>query len=104
MKKTLILFATVLTSFTTFAQAELTNAFRANEDKNFEEALNYINQASSNPKASGKEKYWRFRGDIYMNIAMEQTEEYIDGHLKNKYGDCFIRGNNVMYISSAKRK
>lgn len=42
--------------------------------------------------------------DGFMNIAMEQTEEYIDGHLKNKYGDCFIRGNNVMYISSAKRK
>ena len=33
--------------------------------------------------------------DGYMNIAMEQTEEYnIDGQLKAKYGDCFIRGNN----------
>lgn len=32
--------------------------------------------------------------DGFMNIAMEQTEEYIDGQLKNKYGDCFIRGNN----------
>jgi hypothetical protein len=29
-----------------------------------------------------------------MNIAMEQTEEYVDGQLKSKYGDCFIRGNN----------
>jgi small nuclear ribonucleoprotein (snRNP)-like protein len=29
-----------------------------------------------------------------MNIAMEQTEEYIGGK-KNKYiGDAFIRGNN----------
>jgi U6 snRNA-associated Sm-like protein LSm6 len=32
--------------------------------------------------------------DGFMNIAMEQTEEYVDGHLKNRYGDCFIRGNN----------
>jgi U6 snRNA-associated Sm-like protein LSm6 len=33
--------------------------------------------------------------DGYMNIAMEQTEEYnTDGQLKIKYGDCFIRGNN----------
>ncbi|KAJ1530064.1 Sm-like protein lsm6a, partial [Nowakowskiella sp. JEL0078] len=32
--------------------------------------------------------------DGYMNIAMEQTEEYVNGKLKNKYGDCFIRGNN----------
>jgi U6 snRNA-associated Sm-like protein LSm6 len=31
-----------------------------------------------------------------MNIAMEQTEEYVNGQLKNKYGDAFIRGNNGM--------
>jgi len=42
--------------------------------------------------------------DGYMNIAMEQTEEYVDGELKAKYGDCFIRGNNVLYISGQKRK
>jgi hypothetical protein len=29
-----------------------------------------------------------------MNIAMENTEEYVDGKLKNKYGDTFVRGNN----------
>ncbi|KAJ1913663.1 U4/U6-U5 snRNP complex subunit lsm6 [Tieghemiomyces parasiticus] len=38
--------------------------------------------------------------DGYMNIAMEQTEEYANGQLKNKYGDAFIRGNNVQYISA----
>ena len=32
--------------------------------------------------------------DGFMNIAMEQTEEYLDGQLKARYGDCFIRGNN----------
>ena len=32
--------------------------------------------------------------DGFMNIAMEQTEEYHDGQLKASYGDCFIRGNN----------
>jgi hypothetical protein len=35
--------------------------------------------------------------DGYMNIAMEQTEEYVNGQLKNKYGDAFIRGNNGKY-------
>ena len=41
--------------------------------------------------------------DGYMNIAMEQTEEYNqEGQLKNKYGDCFIRGNNVLYIHAKK--
>ncbi|KAL6051646.1 U4/U6-U5 snRNP complex subunit lsm6 [Balamuthia mandrillaris] len=38
--------------------------------------------------------------DGYMNIAMEQTEEYVNGQLKGKYGDAFIRGNNVLYIST----
>ncbi|KAB0356245.1 hypothetical protein FD754_000401 [Muntiacus muntjak] len=36
--------------------------------------------------------------DGYMNIALEQTEEYVNGQLKNKYGDAFIRGNNDIYI------
>ena len=32
--------------------------------------------------------------DGYMNIALEQTEEYVNGQLKNKFEDAFIRGNN----------
>lgn len=36
--------------------------------------------------------------DGYMNIAMEQTQEYVNGQLKNTYADTFIRGNNVLYI------
>ena len=40
--------------------------------------------------------------DGHMNIAMEQTEEYVEGQLKERYGDCFIRGNNVLYISAAR--
>lgn len=39
--------------------------------------------------------------DGYMNIAMEQTEEFVEGQLKNNYGDAFIRGNNVLHITAA---
>lgn len=39
--------------------------------------------------------------DGYMNIAIEQTEEYVNGQLKNKYGDAFLRGNNGKSVSSA---
>ena len=52
-----------------------------------------------------------------MNIALEKTEEYVNGQLRRSYGDAFVRGNNgnaadrqaqmsllillpVMYISS----
>ena len=31
-----------------------------------------------------------------------RSQEYVNGQLKNKYGDAFIRGNNVLYISTAK--
>ncbi|KAI0318291.1 hypothetical protein OF83DRAFT_1057107 [Amylostereum chailletii] len=39
--------------------------------------------------------------DGYMNIALEQTEEHVNGNVTNRYGDAFIRGNNVLYISAA---
>lgn len=42
--------------------------------------------------------------DGYLNIALEQTEEYVNGQLKGKYGDTFIRGNNVLYISVQKQR
>ncbi|XP_003378139.1 small nuclear ribonucleoprotein F, partial [Trichinella spiralis] len=42
--------------------------------------------------------------DGYLNVALEQTEEYANGQLKQKYGDAFIRGNNVLYISTQKRR
>lgn len=35
-----------------------------------------------------------------MNIAMEQTEEYVNGIVTNRYGDTFIRGNNGAYLAS----
>ncbi|EGG04073.1 uncharacterized protein MELLADRAFT_72433 [Melampsora larici-populina 98AG31] len=37
--------------------------------------------------------------DGYMNIALENTEEYVNGIKRNSYGDAFVRGNNVLYIS-----
>ncbi|KAG8990129.1 U4/U6-U5 snRNP complex subunit lsm6 [Tulasnella sp. 427] len=39
--------------------------------------------------------------DGYMNIALEQTEEHVAGKVTNRYGEAFIRGNNVLYISAA---
>ncbi|KIM49439.1 hypothetical protein M413DRAFT_55846, partial [Hebeloma cylindrosporum] len=39
--------------------------------------------------------------DGVMNIALEQTEELVNGAITNRYGDAFVRGNNVLYISAA---
>ncbi|KAI4155392.1 MAG: hypothetical protein LQ341_000184 [Variospora aurantia] len=32
--------------------------------------------------------------DGYMNIALEKTEEHVNGRLRRSYGDAFVRGNN----------
>lgn len=35
--------------------------------------------------------------DGYMNIALEKTEEYVNGKLRQNYGDAFVRGNNGLF-------
>lgn len=32
-----------------------------------------------------------------MNIALEKTEEYVNGKKRRSYGDAFVRGNNGKY-------
>ena len=33
-----------------------------------------------------------------MNIALEKSEEYVNGKLRRSYGDAFVRGNNGAYF------
>lgn len=35
--------------------------------------------------------------DGYMNIALEKTEEHVNGVKKRSYGDAFVRGNNGQF-------
>jgi len=37
--------------------------------------------------------------DGYMNIALEKTEEYVNGQLRRNYGDAFLRGNNGITLA-----
>lgn len=36
--------------------------------------------------------------DGYMNIALEQTKEIVDGKMRRNYGDAFVRGNNGEFL------
>ena len=38
--------------------------------------------------------------DGFLNVVLEQAEEFEDGELTNRYNDCFIRGNNSNRCSS----
>ncbi|PPQ85025.1 hypothetical protein CVT25_010413 [Psilocybe cyanescens] len=40
--------------------------------------------------------------DGFMNIALEQTEEHVNGVITNRYGDTFVRGNNGVYLPFCK--
>lgn len=35
--------------------------------------------------------------DGYMNIALEKTQEFVNGKLRHNYGDAFVRGNNGLF-------
>jgi U6 snRNA-associated Sm-like protein LSm6 len=37
--------------------------------------------------------------DGYMNISIEDTKEYYENSQTNEFKTCFIRGNNVLFIS-----
>ncbi|ODV68572.1 U6 snRNA-associated Sm-like protein LSm6 [Hyphopichia burtonii NRRL Y-1933] len=39
--------------------------------------------------------------DGYMNIVLDDAKEHVGGIESRTYGDVFIRGNNVLYISEA---
>lgn len=68
MKHTLLLGLALITSGL-WAQKEVVSAFNANKAGKYADAAGYIDQAIVNPEASAKEKTWRYRGDIYVNVA-----------------------------------
>ena len=42
--------------------------------------------------------------DAYMNLQLEETEEFIDGQFAGGLGEVLIRCNNVLYIKAADSK
>jgi tetratricopeptide (TPR) repeat protein len=83
MKKLMILAIIIGLAGTAFAQPDVTTAYNLNNQGKFEEAMTYIEKAAGDTKATSKEKYWRYRGNIYLNIAQ-------DAALAAKYPDALI--------------
>jgi tetratricopeptide (TPR) repeat protein len=69
MKRILMITAGLVVTLNAFSQADVTSAFNANKQGDFAKAAEYIDKAINDPKAVTKEKTWRYRGDIYLNIA-----------------------------------
>lgn len=73
MKKSIIFLTFSLAVLTAFSQASVTSAYNANKAGDYAKAAEWIEKAVVNEKAMAKEKTWRYRGTIYLNIS--QSEE-----------------------------
>jgi predicted Zn-dependent protease len=69
MKQTMLIMVALFTTVLMKAQPDVTSAYNANKAGEFDKAAEYIEKALNDPKAIGKEKTWRYRGTIYLNIA-----------------------------------
>ncbi|MFY7706496.1 MAG: tetratricopeptide repeat protein [Flavobacteriales bacterium] len=90
MKKTIFLSFSLLAATTIMAQPSVTNAYNANKEGDFAAAAGYIEEAIKDPKASTKEKTWRYRGEIYLNIAS-------DPNLKAQFPDAIQKSKESFF-------
>ncbi|PCJ81407.1 MAG: hypothetical protein COA49_04730 [Bacteroidetes bacterium] len=72
MKQFLIIFG-ILIAGTALGQKEVVSAYNANKEGDYRAAATYIDQAIQIEKANIKDKTWRYRGDIYLNIAKDSS-------------------------------
>ncbi len=82
MRKLVMMATLMLAGWVAQAQPKVTSAYNANKEGKFEEAKGFIDEALTDPKATEKEKYWRYRGNIYSNIVKDSV-------LFAKYPDAF---------------
>ncbi|MGB1075676.1 MAG: tetratricopeptide repeat protein [Flavobacteriales bacterium] len=60
-------------AFNAYAQPSVVSAYNANKSGDFEAAVGYIEEAMNDEKAIVKDKTWRYRGQIYINVAKDTT-------------------------------
>ncbi|MCA1764241.1 MAG: tetratricopeptide repeat protein [Cryomorphaceae bacterium] len=65
----------IATAVTAMGQnAKVVSAYNAKESGEYKEAREYIDEAITHEKTMGKEKTWRYRGQIYQLIAMSDDD------------------------------
>lgn len=100
MKKLFFLMLTIGLAGSALAQPDVTTAYNLNNQGKYVEAMEYIEKAASDLKATSKEKYWRYRGNIYLNISLDEAlaakfpdalsmavDSYLKSKMMDKYGD-----------------
>ncbi|MBO74135.1 MAG: hypothetical protein CMD33_02560 [Flavobacteriales bacterium] len=63
----------IATASVAVAQKQVVSAYNANKSGDYKSAAGYIEEAITVEKASVKDKTWRYRGEIYLNIANDSA-------------------------------
>lgn len=114
--KHLLMIIGCLFAFSVTGQKEVVSAYNANKDGDYRAASTYIEQAILIEKSNTKDKTWRYRGDIYLNISRDTSltmeypnalrismESYLKAKeldLKKRYEDEIMFGLNQVQIGA----
>jgi tetratricopeptide (TPR) repeat protein len=71
--KNIFAIAFIATASVAVAQKQVVSAYNANKSGDYKAAAGYIEEAITIEKAAIKDKTWRYRGEIYLNIANDSA-------------------------------
>ena len=71
--KNILAIAFIAAAGVAVAQKQVVSAYNANKSGDYKAAAGYIEEAITIEKAAIKDKTWRYRGDIYFNIATDSA-------------------------------
>ncbi len=82
----------------------MSNSFNNNSDLKITKPLNKLQRSVNKNVMVRLKNDVEYRGkmtnvDAYMNVILNDAEEYADGTLSANYGKVVIRGNNVLFIN-----
>ena len=82
----------------------MSNSFNDNSDLKITKPLNKLERSVNKNVMVRLKNDVEYRGkmtnvDAYMNVILNDAEEYADGTLSANYGKVVIRGNNVLFIN-----
>ena len=82
----------------------MSNNFNSNSETKITKPLNKLQRSINKNVMVRLKNDVEYRGkmtnvDAYMNVILNDAEEFADGSLSAKFGKVVIRGNNVLFIN-----
>ena len=82
----------------------MSNNFNSNSETKITKPLNKLQRSINKNVMVRLKNDIEYRGkmtnvDAYMNVILNDAEEFADGSLSGNFGKVVIRGNNVLFIN-----